>query len=237
MTIGGTPTTVGDVAHRLPWLLDAIRSCLPASVDSYEVPDQDHAALMGEIEHAVRNLRDEYDAEQGPLAVWPARHEEDMFERLDVHVVDFDAEDGWWVADGDEWDVLELDEQEFYESSFGRAARAYRREAGWDFAPGAAGIWVVAYAPSWWCGGSDGDGHARGNLVSFAILHDRDEDGDVESLAHLWTARAVRRRGAARQVLTAARERHQVHVVEGPATDDGIAFLRSAAPDLMESAA
>jgi len=95
---------------------------------------------------------------------------------------------------------------DFDESPFFMAARAYRRECGWDFTPAKAGIWVFAVAPYTWLG-SDEDGTATGRLVGFLILHDRDEDGTYESLAHIWTASAWRRRGIARKMLAEARRR------------------------------
>jgi GNAT superfamily N-acetyltransferase len=69
-----------------------------------------------------------------------------------------------------------------------------------------AGIWVFAVAPYMWLG-SDDDGTATGRLVGFLILHDRDEDGTYESLAHIWTASTWRRRGIARKMLAEARRR------------------------------
>jgi ribosomal protein S18 acetylase RimI-like enzyme len=155
-----------------------------------------------------------------------------------------------WYApatDGD-WDLvltgIDLDEYaeefgdvEFEESAFEgpygkwhgspleRAAYAYKREARWDFAPGHAGIWMLMLAPT-----SAGGGDTwiyGGHLVGFVVLHDRDKDGVYESVAHIWTASAWRRRGIARRLLTEAKNRFGITIVEGPYTKDGGALLRA----------
>ena len=105
------------------------------------------------------------------------------------------------------------------------AARAYRREAGWDFTPDATGMWLLMLAPV-----SAGGGDLwiySGHLVGFAILHDRDQDGAYESLAHVWTAAAWRRRGIAKRLIAEARYRFSFTGVEGPYTADGGAVLRA----------
>jgi hypothetical protein len=190
---------------------------------------------------AMRFLEDVYDSEYGPLASWRGPWSEGMWERLDVRV---------WVLDDVDYEDDEVfdcaDHSEFAESPLGKAGRAYRRECGWDFPPGFAGEWVAAYVPSSWSGpaveAQDGepaepvDGWCSGNLVSFAVLYDRDEDGEVESLAHLWTARRYRRQGYARAVIDRARERFPIRHVEGPVTDHGWALLQTVAPDLLDAA-
>ena len=120
-----------------------------------------------------------------------------------------------------EWDGSRLDQ----------AGTAYRRECGWDFAPGDAGVWLLMLAPV--SGQSFGDEpwSYTGHLAGFAVLYDRDEDGEYESVAHIWTASAWRRRGIAKQLLQEARSRFGAKGFEGPFTDDGDAFVRACAED------
>jgi ribosomal protein S18 acetylase RimI-like enzyme len=109
------------------------------------------------------------------------------------------------------------------------------RECGWDFAPGKAGMWLVRVAPTSWIGGEE-RGFARGNLIGFLILHDRDEDGEHESIVHIWTARAHRRSGVASGLLAEARSRFPVRLIEGPATEDGYALIEARAARSSDSA-
>lgn len=106
------------------------------------------------------------------------------------------------------------------------AARAYRREADWDFAPDQSGIWLLMLAPTSASGGDDLWFYS-GHVVGFVILHDRDRDGRFESVAHVWTAGAWRRRGIARRLMDEVRSRYPVTGVEGPYTKSGAAFLRA----------
>jgi hypothetical protein len=217
------------VAERLPAVLSAIRECLPADVPLYDPPAEDHAVMMRELLDALWHLQREYDAEQGPLAHWRRRWHERLFTQLDLQAYDFDDDGG----SEDRPEAVEAILDGFADSAFGRAASAYQRECGWDFAPGPAGVWILAYRPTTWIGGAEtGDGHCTGNLVSFAILHDRDSDGQPESLSHLWTASSMRRKGAARQVVDMAREWYPLRLVEGPITDVGVAFVRAVVPEL-----
>lgn len=129
---------------------------------------------------------------------------------------------------------------DWYDSPLERAARAYRRECRWDFAPGEDGMWLLMLAPtSAVSGGTDswtGETYPwsySGNVVGFVILRDRDEDGTYESVGHAWTARGWRRRGIARRLHAEARARFHYQHVEGPLTQDGAAFLK-ACPELRE---
>ena len=118
---------------------------------------------------------------------------------------------------------------EWLDGALDRAATAYRRECGWDFAPGDAGIWLMMLAPASGQGFSDEPWHYTGHLAGFVILYDRDEDGEYESVGHMWTASAWRRRGIARRLLQEARSRFGARDFEGPFTDDGGAFVRACA--------
>jgi GNAT superfamily N-acetyltransferase len=139
---------------------------------------------------------------------------------VQIHSIDFDGDNedtlGWF----EDTPVPDFEDSPFYQ-----AARAYRRESGWDFMPGESGLWLYALAPYSWTGSDYG--RASGHLAGFAILHDRDEDGTRESLAHIWTASAWRRQGIARTLLLKAREQYACHTEEGPFTEDGSALLAS----------
>lgn len=148
-----------------------------------------------------------------------------------AQVLAIDAEDGTRDDPEGAYDLWKWDG-----SALDRAARAYRRECRWDFAPGEAGLWFVAAAPWSWVGGEDGDGQCGGNLVGFAILHDRDNDGDY-SLAHLWTAQGWRRRGIASILLAKADAAYSIKRVEWPVTKSGRALLAHVRPDLLQEEA
>jgi GNAT superfamily N-acetyltransferase len=127
------------------------------------------------------------------------------------------------------------DEQEWGDSSLDRAGRAYRRDCGWDFSPGQSGVYLLAVAPYTSMSFGDDD-MCYGNIAGFTIVHDRDDDGVYESLAHLWVAKAWRRRGVAAGLLRVARGRFPISRVEGPVTDDGLALIKASAPDLISNA-
>ena len=114
-------------------------------------------------------------------------------------------------------------------STLDQAGTAYRRECKWDFPPGDAGIWLLMLAPVSGFGGQSEPWSYTGHLAGFAVLYDRDEDGEYESVGHLWSASAWRRRGIARQLLQEARSRFGARDIEGPFTDDGDAFVRACA--------
>lgn len=118
-------------------------------------------------------------------------------------------------------------------SALARAGRAYKNGCDLNFQPGEGGIWLLHVVPySAWEGSGQTQWH--GTLAGFAILHDRDEDGEYESLAHLWTAPAWRRRAIGTSLVRAARERFPVSQLEGPLTDGGRLLLEACAPDLPE---
>lgn len=170
-------------------------------------------------------------AQLGPIVSWYAPRRDD-WDPIAVGV-DFDEGDyGFGLGDIVLADsVYEGPDGGWTDGALDRASRAYRREAGWDFSPGAAGIWLLMLAPVSSAGGAEGDRpwHYTGHLVGFVILHDRDKDGEYESVAHIWTAAAWRRRGIALRLMAEARSRYPVTAVEGPYTEDGGAFLRAEA--------
>jgi hypothetical protein len=121
--------------------------------------------------------RDTAAAHLGPTIRWASLHSpEDRWAPVTLQI-DLDG-----YVDGDPSSAVQMDEWEG--SALDIAGRAYRRECGWDFSPGEAGIWLLSVAPyssmEW-----DGRTNWTGTLTGFAILHDRDKDGDYESLAHL----------------------------------------------------
>jgi hypothetical protein len=69
-------------------------------------------------------------------------------------------------------------------------------------------------------------------LVGFLIVHDRDEDGNYEAVAHIWTAALWRRRGIASHLLDQARRRFPIVAIEGPPTELGAALVTARASDL-----
>jgi ribosomal protein S18 acetylase RimI-like enzyme len=71
----------------------------------------------------------------------------------------------------------------------------------------------------------------HGRLAGFAILWDRDKDGNYETVAHAWTAQAWRRQGIARRLLDEGRSRFAARQIAGPLTDDGAALARSCWPN------
>lgn len=71
---------------------------------------------------------------------------------------------------------------------------------GWNSAPREADVWLLIPDP---CRASGGwMGRHTGHPTGFAVLYDRDEDGSYESVGHVWTAIAWRRKGTGQRLLT-----------------------------------
>jgi GNAT superfamily N-acetyltransferase len=196
----------------------------------YADPDETLPGLLGSLETRLHLAVDVVNAEIGPRVMWqaPAETSDDYDWSLQMMVVDFDA--GVHDDPGSPRFDYGLD---WGETGFSEAASAYRRECRWDFAPGKAGVWVIAVAPYGYSGGGDLMTW-RGNLVGFVILMDRDTDDEYESLAHLWTATGWRRRGISTALVERARKLFPIQHVEGPITDQGRALLTTVAPDLLK---
>lgn len=162
----------------------------------------------------------------GPLISWSGPRKEKDWDLIvsGIDLSDFGERDFGDVTLGDS--TYEGPARTWYGSPLDCAARAYSREAGWDFAPDESGIWLLMLAPTSASGGDDVWFYS-GHIVGFVILHDRDDDGRFESVAHIWTAAAWRRRGIARRLMAEARSRFLFTGVEGPYTEDGGAFLRA----------
>lgn len=159
-------------------------------------------------------------ANVGSLVGWKAGNRDGDWSLLQT-CVDFDGGD-----DPDDGIQVDCDYDDYMESGFGQAARAYKREAGWDFTPGDRGIWLMCLAPISGCGGGD-DLYWQGYLVGFVILYDRDGDGVYESMGHMWTAKAWRRQGIACKLLMLAKSRYGFKHIEGPVTDLGVSAIKA----------
>lgn len=180
--------------------------------------------LYDMVRTLINEVHSAYVQEYGaPNALWQ-RHgaESDTATLLlEPYLQAFDAEPEDWTSSS----ALEYDE-----GTLRAAGRAYKRECGWDHAPGPPSpdyTWVCVYKGLFGSYDEDAREHRfSGNLVGFAIVADRDEDGQPETLAHLWVARQARRTGLASLLLTEVERRFPaLRAVEHPVTGDGTAFL------------
>jgi ribosomal protein S18 acetylase RimI-like enzyme len=178
----------------------------------------------------INEVHSAYVQEYGAPAAWQrAGREQDVHALLlEPYLQAFDAEPEDWRSQS----ALEYDD-----GPLRAAARAYKRECGWDHAPTAPSpdyAWLCVYRPR--IGYYDDDaGQLRfsGNLVGFAIVSDRDDDEEPETLTHLWVARQARRDGHATLLLAEAERRFPaLSAVEHPVTADGRAFLAARSPRL-----
>lgn len=190
--------------------------------------DSEEGVPIGDLISHVRHLLDEAEmtvaGQLGPRISWYAPATSGDWDLVSTGIdLDEYAEDFGDVEFEDS--AFEGPDGKWHGSPLERAAYAYKREAGWDFTPGETGIWLLMLAPT-----SAGGGDTwiyGGHVVGFVILHDRDKDGVYESVAHIWTATAWRRRGIGRRLLAEAKARFEFTTVEGPYTDDGGALLRT----------
>ena len=214
---------VGEQRERGPSWTHAAREW------SYLLDKELHHELRSDFDTIVEAVRNEYDAVLGPTVELLGPRDVDLG-RGTVVAFDFDdfddAESGLRLPDGFEWT----------QSAFAKAALLYKRECGWDFAPGEAGVWL-AYFIFTESMGSESAFFYHGNLVGFAILQDRDEDGRYESIAHVWTAKAARRKGVARELVAQARRDFPVRTVEAPFTKPGGALIGAAWPEKADGEA
>lgn len=193
---------------------------------------EDENLMLSEVISHMRSVVDEAEmtvaARLGPLAGWSGPHREGDW-GLVMAGVDCDAAEQDFGTPVLNESIYEGPDGRWHGSVMDCAARAYKREARWDFAPGEAGIWLLMLAPVSATGSGEDDGSwfYRGHLVGFVILYDHDKDGLYESVGHIWTASAWRRRGIARRLLEEAHARFSVTRVLGPYTEDGSAFLRA----------
>jgi hypothetical protein len=195
--------------------------------DGIDEPEH-HFDALEVFDEVVKSLHQEYDAVLGPRIHLVGPPGEPLG-AVRLVSLDFDlGVDGnapeplWRMSSGYEWT----------ESALDRAARAYRRECGWDFAPGEAGMWLscIVWTSCFGCGDYAG---YTGNLIGFAVLHDRYGGGRRESVAHIWTAQVARRKGIARAMLQRARALG-AREAERPWTDAGSALIHAVWPELTE---
>ncbi|WP_157516440.1 GNAT family N-acetyltransferase [Oerskovia enterophila] len=214
--------TMGDRyrdVHRALGLLNSPVNDILISPDAL-IPE-----VVEDLERLAQGAREAAAASLGPTFHWSGPPGED------------DPEWGSVVLQLD-FDAYELDEPEgvshirhWADSGLDLASRAYRRECGWDFSPGEAGIWLLSVKP-FRCTPLRAQTMWSGTLAAFVILHDRDDDAEYETLGHVWTAQEWRRRGIAAELVQLARERFPVRHVEGFSESGGF-FLRACAPDLL----
>jgi GNAT superfamily N-acetyltransferase len=176
-----------------------------------------HHVLLDDFQAISTFIKEEYDREFGPLIELEGDRNLNMH-KGHVVVADFDS--------GDDCD-LQLCLSEYFEwknSGIARASHIYKRECGWDFAPGEAGVWLL------YCLLTEGTGSKEhffytANLAGFVVLNDRDDDGEYESLSHIWTAKAARRKGIATKLIQQACTLFPLEHVEGPLTKKGESLI------------
>ena len=160
-------------------------------------------------------------AHLGPYISWQAEpHRGD----LDLVPAGLDLDNDGELDFGPTLDELAT-AADYGDSSLEQAAQIYGRDAGRDFAPELAGIWLLMLAPVAGVASDSYPWDCAGHLAGFMILYDRDEDGTYETVGHIWTARGWRRQGIARHLLHEARSRYGTSRFEGPFSEDGEAFV------------
>ncbi len=226
---------MSDLGYNFPELPKEVEVAFRTAYHALKsiLPDPPELACVTEPPDAVEivsefpTLADEADkvviAHLGPRIAWqaPRVNEWDLtLAGVDLDNGDDNLEFGVKLSDS----AFEGECGTWSDSALDLAARSYKREAGWDFAPGEAGFWLLMLAPLSGIGGT-GEWSYFGRLTSFVILHDRDKDGSYESVAHMWTAHAWRRRGIAKRLLQEAKTRFDFRTVEGPLTEASAALL------------
>ena len=206
----------------------ALRALVPSTYET--APDDELlAVVIDDLDAVYRAAQEAIDAEHGPRMSWPGNlNDGEDFPSFKIIVSDFDT--GAHSDPAGAHCVEAWSAEEWRKTARARAALAYKRESGWDVPPGPDGIWVIAASPY-----QVTTDAFLGTLVGFIVVHDRDHDGQYESIAHIWTATAWRRRGIAGQLIRAARDLMPISSVETPITSNGQAVLGSVARDLLQS--
>lgn len=221
------PHTNSDLEGPIRDAYRALRAIVPSV---YLTAPEDDALpiIVDELDTVYRMAQEAIDAERGPRMTWLGDFDEEARPGSAVFVVDIDT--GAHSDPVGAECLAKWSSGVWRESALARAAKAYQRECRWDVPPGEDGVWVVAVSPYRWI-----EGAFYGNLVGFVVVHDRDDDGEYESIAHIWTATAWRRRGIADQLIRATRDLLPINTVEEPITSNGQALLGSAASDLLQT--
>jgi hypothetical protein len=195
-----------------------------------DIDTMSHPDVACDFRQVADMLLGEYDAVFGPkIALVGTREAVPVIGNASIVLADFESDD----EPADQLRPAPVVLNDFYESPLWRASCAYKRECGWDHAPGEDGCWLLYCLTVDRSGSSESDDWRYGaNLAGFVILHDRDAD-DRWGIAHMWTAQAARRKGVAKALIEDARRRFNVEGVEGPVTESGTAAIKSAAPDLL----
>ncbi|MFE6645078.1 GNAT family N-acetyltransferase [Nocardioides sp. NPDC057772] len=205
----------------------ALRALVPSAYET-AVDDELLAVVIDDLDAIYRAAQEVIDAEHGPRMSWPGDlNDGEDFPPFTIIVSDFDT--GVHSDPAGAHCVEAWSAEEWRETARARAALAYKRESRWDVPPGPDGIWVIATSPYQLTNDT-----FLGTLVGFVVVHDRDHDGAYESIAHIWTASAWRRRGIAEQMIRTARDLMPINAVEAPITANGRALLGSVANDLLD---
>jgi ribosomal protein S18 acetylase RimI-like enzyme len=186
-----------------------------------------HFGLLHDVQRLAELLTEDYAAQLGPRLSVEGPQNCSMEE---PHILTFDFD-----QDNELCQFGLPPYRDWHNTGLAHAATAYRRCCGWDFAPGEAGIWSCYYVITDGMGSGEGSWHYNGNVVGFTILYDRDKDGQYESLGHIWTAAAARRKGIGRALIAHARQHFPIKKIEGPLTDDSRGLFEAVWPEALKS--
>lgn len=170
---------------------------------------------------AVEDVLDVYAASWGALIAWDSvkRYGDDRsWLKPKIYVIDVESE-----AAAQRWRNVRNWHIE-HGSAFAQAAKLYRRECGWDFAPGRSGTWIVWLKPFELIG----EDIFRGRMGGFLICQDRMErGGPPDTIAHVWVAKEFRRHGVASRLMRKALKQFDIKRIDGPLTEDGEALVEA----------
>lgn len=186
----------------------------------------DHDVLISALESSARHMLRAYHRTFGPKVMLEGAPDIQLGR---LQIVVYAADDAGQTGAEEEAKNLLQWPFRFRDSGLPDAALAYKRESGWDFAPGDAGVWVLCVMPSTGCGGEDRWFYDC-NILGFLVLYDYQ---GAYKLEHLWTAECARRKGVARKIVEHARERFPIKGVSQILTRAGKAFLESVWPEVL----
>lgn len=199
----------------------ALETIMPESFGFIPEADLECGSVLSQFPLLVDEAALVVAAHLGPYIAWQAEPHQG-----DLHLLPagLDLDNDGELDFGPTLDELAT-AADYGDSSLEQAAQIYRRDAGRDFAPELAGIWLLMLAPLSGVASDSEPWDCAGHLAGFMILYDRDEDGTYETVGHMWTARSWRRQGIARHLLHEARSRYGTSRFEGPFSEDGEAFV------------